>query len=278
MYSNAGQAIAYSFVVTNTGNVTIGSIAVTDTKVNRITCPATTLALGASTTCTGTYTTVAGDVLTGSITDTATATGTFGANPVTSPAVTTTLQLDANAVRQATQSAIRNFMNYRADMITSASPDTGRMHQRLTGTLFGNSGDKDEPSQLGGPTASQLGGRAAALGGPDSVVGDDTTARRRPGRGDSMRRGWPSLGSLERRFAESLERQRQHSRRRRPVRVRDEPLADDGDGGSRQGSARSLGRRPNGPWSREARQSAQQEPDAAPGSLRRMGRGFIVLL
>ena len=185
-YSNAGQAIVYSFVVTNTGNVTIGSIAVTDTKVTAITCPASTLALGASTTCTGTYTTVASDVLTGSITDTATATGTFGANAVTSPAVATTLQLDTNAVRQATQSAIRNFMNHRADMITSASPDTSRMHQRLTGTLFGNSGDKEEPSQLGGPTASQLGGRAAALGGPDNNFGEDTTARRRPGRGDSM--------------------------------------------------------------------------------------------
>jgi uncharacterized repeat protein (TIGR01451 family) len=173
-YSNAGQVIAYSFKVTNTGNVTIGSIAVTDTKVSAITCPATTLTLGASTTCTGSYTTVASDVLTGSITDIA------GATPVTSPAVTKTLHLDVNAVRQATQSAIRNFMNHRADMVTSMQPDTDRMHQRLTGTLFGGSTEQ-APSQLGGPAAT-------ALGAPDGAArgNDDAAGPRRPTRGGSI--------------------------------------------------------------------------------------------
>ena len=120
--------------------------------------------------------------ITGSITDIATAAGMFGATPVSSPAVTKTLQLDVNAVRQATQSAIRNFMNHRADMITSMSPDTGRMHQRLTGTLFGG-GTEQAPSQLGGPAASALGG----AGRECRSRNDDVAGPRRPIRGGSDR-------------------------------------------------------------------------------------------
>ena len=49
---DAGDTIAYRFLVTNTGSVTLTGIAITDPKVPAITCPATTLAPGASTTCT----------------------------------------------------------------------------------------------------------------------------------------------------------------------------------------------------------------------------------
>lgn len=178
-FSNASQVIAYNYLVTNSGDVPLTSLAVTDTKVSPITCPVTLLLPGSSTTCTGSYTTVAADVIAGSISGTATATALFAA-AVTSPSVTTTVLLDTNAVRQATQSAIRNFMNHRADMITSMSPDTGRMHQRLTGTLFG--GDTGQaPSQLGGPAASALGGRDV-----DARIVDDAAGPRRPTRGGSI--------------------------------------------------------------------------------------------
>ncbi len=65
--------IGYSFVLTNTGNVTLaGPLAVTDDKANDESCPATSsLAPVASITCTATYTITAGDVAAGSVTNTA---------------------------------------------------------------------------------------------------------------------------------------------------------------------------------------------------------------
>jgi hypothetical protein len=85
-FTAAGQAIAYSFKLTNTGNVTINSIAMTGTNTGSITCPATTLAPGAETTCTSTYTTVAGDVG-GPIAYSATANGTPTAGALAAVAV-----------------------------------------------------------------------------------------------------------------------------------------------------------------------------------------------
>lgn len=48
-----GDTIAYRYTVRNTGNVTMVGIAVIDTRAGAATCAATTLAAGASTTCTG---------------------------------------------------------------------------------------------------------------------------------------------------------------------------------------------------------------------------------
>ena len=74
-FTGTGQTVDYSYVVTNTGNVTLTSVGVTDTAVADISCPSATLAAGASETCTGSHTTAQADVTTGSITDTGTATG-----------------------------------------------------------------------------------------------------------------------------------------------------------------------------------------------------------
>ncbi len=49
---DAGDTIAYSFAVTNSGTVTLTSLAISDPLVGTVTCPVTTLAPGASTTCT----------------------------------------------------------------------------------------------------------------------------------------------------------------------------------------------------------------------------------
>ncbi len=84
--TTAGSTIAYTFVVTNTGNVTLTAVAVSDAKVGTVTCPAATLAPGAHTTCTATYTLTQADVDAGSVVNTATATGT----PPTGAAVTGT--------------------------------------------------------------------------------------------------------------------------------------------------------------------------------------------
>ncbi|UNK42040.1 Ig-like domain-containing protein [Luteimonas sp. S4-F44] len=85
--NTAGSTIAYSFLVTNTGNVTIGNIAIDDDKLDAAAvCPVTTLAPGASTTCTGTHTITQAEVDAGKVLNTATATGTTpGGGPTTSP-------------------------------------------------------------------------------------------------------------------------------------------------------------------------------------------------
>ena len=85
-FSVAGETINYSFDVTNSGNVTLTSVKVDDhglPGLSAITCPHTTLAAGASQTCTATYLTTAADVDAGSVTNTATAKG----NPPTGPHV-----------------------------------------------------------------------------------------------------------------------------------------------------------------------------------------------
>ncbi len=52
---SAGDTVTYTFAVTNTGNTTVGSLAIADPKIATVTCLATSLAPGASTTCSGTY-------------------------------------------------------------------------------------------------------------------------------------------------------------------------------------------------------------------------------
>jgi len=47
--------ITYSILVTNTGNVTINALAVSDDKLGAITCPVSSLAPAAFTTCTATH-------------------------------------------------------------------------------------------------------------------------------------------------------------------------------------------------------------------------------
>jgi len=78
----AGDSVSYSFLVTNTGNITLTNIGITETAfsgtgtVSAITCPVTTLAPGASTVCAATYQVTQADVDAGTVTNTATAHGT----------------------------------------------------------------------------------------------------------------------------------------------------------------------------------------------------------
>ncbi|MDT4891216.1 MAG: hypothetical protein QOE97_251, partial [Pseudonocardiales bacterium] len=88
----AGQTVTYSFVVTNSGNVTMTGIGVGETAFSGTgtapvaTCPTDTLLPGATETCNATYTVTQADVDAGTITNTATATGTPPSGPpVTSP-------------------------------------------------------------------------------------------------------------------------------------------------------------------------------------------------
>ena len=80
-YSAAGQTISYSYLVTNSGNVSLaGPVTVTDDKAT-VTCPAvstvgnssSTLDPGESITCTASYTITQADLNSGSVTNVATA-------------------------------------------------------------------------------------------------------------------------------------------------------------------------------------------------------------
>ena len=95
-YSTVGQSIPYSFVVTNTGNVSLTSLSVTDANTTGVTCPVSSLAPNASTTCTATHAVTQADLDNGSVLNTAsvvaappsgTPTSPVSSNPVTVPAV-----------------------------------------------------------------------------------------------------------------------------------------------------------------------------------------------
>ncbi|GII81977.1 hypothetical protein Sru01_69590 [Sphaerisporangium rufum] len=100
--SVAGQTVSYSLLVTNTGNVTVRTLAAADTAFSGtgtppvFTCPVTTLVPQGTTTCTGTYRVTQADIDAGTVTDTAVATGTGPAGQgITSNGSTATVTVSA---------------------------------------------------------------------------------------------------------------------------------------------------------------------------------------
>lgn len=75
---DAGDSIAYTFTVTNTGALPLTPVTVTDSKIGAVTCPSPGLAIGASETCAATapYAITSADMAAGSVNNTATAAGT----------------------------------------------------------------------------------------------------------------------------------------------------------------------------------------------------------
>ncbi len=106
--NTAGSTIGYSFLVTNTGNVTLTGIAVNDALLDATAvCAATTLAPGASTTCTGTHTITQAEINAGTVNNSATATGTPPTGPaVTSPPDTTSMPIARTASLTLDKSAV----------------------------------------------------------------------------------------------------------------------------------------------------------------------------
>src|SRR5690606_31956187 len=99
----AGSTIGYQFVVTNTGNVTLTAVAVNDALLDApAACPATTLAPGASTTCTGSHTVTPAGLATGYVHNSATATGqppTVPGSPAPPPVTSTPSTTDTATVQ-----------------------------------------------------------------------------------------------------------------------------------------------------------------------------------
>jgi uncharacterized repeat protein (TIGR01451 family) len=101
-FYQAGQVIPYLFEVTNTGDITVEDIVVTDSLLaSPPTCASTVLAPGQKTTCTGSYTVVTGDLTGAWIVNTAGVTGEpkRGTLPPTPPSTVQIPKTDPPALR-----------------------------------------------------------------------------------------------------------------------------------------------------------------------------------
>jgi len=174
LISGPGQSVVFTYVLTNTGTVAISTLVLNDTNVPGIVCPATTLAVNASMTCTATYISTTADITNGGITSVAQATGTTVAGSPTSPVVTTRVGVDADAIRRRTVDANKRLMEDRARVLTSMAPNAQRLHNRLTSPLFGDGEDdaadapeseRHEPLKIVGTPGSAIDPRSASLGG-----------------------------------------------------------------------------------------------------------------
>lgn len=136
-----GTPIVYSYLVTNNGVTNIHGITLNDSQLGAISCPVTTLAPKASTTCTASYVTTLADAQQGGINNVATVTGLTPTDIIVSATASLTVGLDADYVRKKTLAAIKNFLNDRAQLILSSEPDRRRIINRLTrqGGNCGNS-------------------------------------------------------------------------------------------------------------------------------------------
>jgi uncharacterized repeat protein (TIGR01451 family) len=86
-YGSVGDVINYTLVATNDGNVPLSDVSISDPMFTTLTCEQpTALAVGATLTCTGTYTITQIDLNNFSVNNTATATGTYGSTPVSASA------------------------------------------------------------------------------------------------------------------------------------------------------------------------------------------------
>jgi hypothetical protein len=83
LVSAVGQVVPYSYLITNTGTVTVTGISLVDNNVDSApSCPSTTLAVGASMTCTAQHTASIADLIAGSIKNTATASSNEAADAI----------------------------------------------------------------------------------------------------------------------------------------------------------------------------------------------------
>jgi uncharacterized repeat protein (TIGR01451 family) len=71
--ADAGELIAFTLTVKNTGDVDLHGVTVTDPKLGTVTCPGSTIGVGSSMVCTGSYAVTQADIDAGSVANTASA-------------------------------------------------------------------------------------------------------------------------------------------------------------------------------------------------------------
>lgn len=127
----AGEVIDVSYTLTNTGSVVdLDNVSLTDPKV-ATTCPATTIAIGATMVCTGTYIVTDDDMTAGSIDFAATASAN-GVSPLAS--ATATITSGAGIVAEAFDTMARDFVETRQKLI-AAGIDTPGLKDRGTSSV-----------------------------------------------------------------------------------------------------------------------------------------------
>ncbi|WP_159394391.1 DUF11 domain-containing protein, partial [Streptomyces sp. NRRL S-495] len=138
----AGETLTYSYLVTNTGNITLTGVTVTEGTftgtgtLSPITCPedARSLDPGRIVTCTATYTVTQADVDAGKIDNAATANGTppGGGTPVTSPPGSTTVPTDPRPALTVVKSSDKQLLTV-GEQITYTYTVTNTGNVTLTG-------------------------------------------------------------------------------------------------------------------------------------------------
>jgi uncharacterized repeat protein (TIGR01451 family) len=122
-YDAVGQVVTYTYVITNNGNVSLASTqyTVTDNTINggaAFDCGAPqVLAMGASITCTNTYTITQADLSSGSVTNLATATNGSQVSPVATATIAVTASTSTSVVTKASKPS--------KTKIPSSAPQTG---------------------------------------------------------------------------------------------------------------------------------------------------------
>jgi uncharacterized repeat protein (TIGR01451 family) len=134
---DTGDTIAYTFTVTNSGNVPITDVAVSDTKLAAVSCPESRLDPGQSETCTApAYTITAADVAGGGVTNTATATGKDPAgDPVSSAASSVTTAASPIPAAATPAAAPAAETTHPAQIITDLGSPTGLPPRNGQGAL-----------------------------------------------------------------------------------------------------------------------------------------------
>jgi uncharacterized repeat protein (TIGR01451 family) len=116
-FTNVGDTVSYSYLVTNTGNTTLTTaVSVTDNRVATVNCPALPvggLAPGAAITCTSTYSVLIGDLDLGSVTNIASA----ASGTTQSPQVAITVPTGASPALTIDKTSTSTTFNNVGDVI-----------------------------------------------------------------------------------------------------------------------------------------------------------------
>jgi uncharacterized repeat protein (TIGR01451 family) len=173
--TNAGQTVSYSYLVTNTGNVTISGVTVDELTFGGtgtppvVSCPigAASLVPSASVTCTASYTVTQADIDAGSVSNSADATGTDPAsNTVTSATSTATFSTVSNPGLTLVKSASPSGALNAGDVITYSFVVTNTGNMTLTNITV----DEGAFSGTGTMSAVTCPSGAASLAPGDQVT------------------------------------------------------------------------------------------------------------